>query len=274
MQRRTRSPRTAAWPWGSVLALVSVPVPSGPAVAGAWTLAAGDGQAIASAIFSRGERYFDERGRLIPEPSYRKFELPIWVEYGLTDRLTVIASPSLRQVELGSPEESRAFGAGYTELGSRLLLWENGAQVVSVQATARIPGTRRAESPADVGWTGSEADLRILWGTSFEVGPWPAFADVQAAYRSRGGGPADEVRLDLTVGVRPFPRWTLLLQSFNTVSVGPAAEGFGELRSHQVSLSVAYTIGSVTFQAGGLATVAGRNFLEERGLVGGVWYRF
>ena len=247
---------------------------SGEAVAAAWTLPAGDGQAIVGGAFLKGDRYFDARGKLIPEAAYRKFELPILLEYGLTDRVTLIAAPSALNVSVATEPASRYSGAGYTDLGARVRLWSSDTDVISLQATTRLPGARDAANPAAVGWTDPEHDLRVLWGRSFAVGPWPAFLDGQLAYRLRAGGPADEIRVDVTLGARPAPQWLLLVQSFNTASVGAPSGIFAPLRSHKLSVSAAYTIGRWTLQLGAVASVAGRNMLRERGLLAALWVRF
>jgi protein XagA len=61
--------------------------------AGAWLLAPGEGQAILYSSFSDTTRAFDTQGRLIPVQQYRKFELGTYIEYGLTDWLTLAVSP-------------------------------------------------------------------------------------------------------------------------------------------------------------------------------------
>jgi protein XagA len=244
----------------------------GEALAGAWTLPVGEGQAIAVATFERGNRLFDAGGRVVPIRGYRKFELPLFLEYGATERLTLVASPSLLAVAAGSEPTYR--GPGYADLGARVRLWSEGAHVVSLQAIARLPGARDAADPAQWGWTDPETDIRALWGHGFEIFSRPAFVNAEAAYRIRAGAPADEIRIDLTFGLRPAPRWLVLVQSFSTISVGEAGRPFEPTRSHKMSLALAYSIGAWTFQVGAIATIAGQNALQERGFITGVWYRF
>jgi len=55
----------------------------------AWLLPPGDGQIITYSDFSDSTRAFDSHGNLIPVPSYQKFELGTYLEYGLTDWLSV-----------------------------------------------------------------------------------------------------------------------------------------------------------------------------------------
>ena len=77
---------------------------------GAWLLPPGDGQVIADTFFSDSNRAFDARGQLVPVPSYRKFELGTYIEYGLTNWLTLVASPSYDRIENPPP---RSFTMDY-----------------------------------------------------------------------------------------------------------------------------------------------------------------
>ena len=74
--------------------------------AGAWLMPPGEGQIIASTAFSGSARAFDANGRLIPVPSYDKFELGAYLEYGLTDWLTVIAAPAYDSIKQPAPAAS------------------------------------------------------------------------------------------------------------------------------------------------------------------------
>ena len=64
------------------------------AYAGAWTLPQGTGQAVVTTSASTASSGFDG-SRLAPTARYNKFELQGLAEYGITDRLTVIAAPGL-----------------------------------------------------------------------------------------------------------------------------------------------------------------------------------
>ena len=200
---------------GSALAFI----PSA-ALAGAWTLPENFGQLLAIGTASRAEKAFDDNGTAQTTPRYSKVELQALMEYGVTDWLTAILSPGMQHVAVGPPTDAHRTGFGTSELGARVRLWQGDfpggrSWVVSGQATVRIPGTFDANNPAAVGYTGFETDLRVLFGTGFALGAWPAFIDLQLGQRFRSGGPPNETRIDVTFGVRPAPQWLVLAQSFN-----------------------------------------------------------
>jgi hypothetical protein len=245
------------------------------ALAGAWTLPAGTGQATVSGTMSSADRAFDTSGALQPVPRYNKFELQGWIEYGLTDRFTAIVAPGLQHVDIAAPADAQRTGLGYTEWGGRYSLLQGTSWVFSGQATMRLPGTNDISNPAGIGYTGIETDLRALFGTSFAVYGMPAFLDLQFAQRFRAGGPPNEFRADATFGIRPAERWLLLAQSFNVFSEGPGSPPFASYEYFKLQLSAIYALAPAwSVQAGGFTAYAGRNALQENGLVLGVWHRF
>ena len=244
-----------------------------PAFAGPWPLEKGKGQAIATFYYSDSPKGFDGNGDVIDMRDYTKTELYLLMEYGVTDDLTVIVTPSLRDVTVENGQDSK--GLGYTDVGARYRVFHKDGMVVSLQGLARIPGDSRRDVLAQVGNTDAEYDLRMLVGDTFKVGKGYAFLDVQGAYRFRTGNPPDEYHADVTLGYRPVPQLMFLAQSFNTISNG---SGEGVFRSYNYSnaqLSAVYDISpKVSVQLGALGTIAGKNALRERGLFTGLWFHF
>jgi hypothetical protein len=242
--------------------------------AGAWPERAGQGQLILSLTDSGGDHDFLASGHVSTGTSYRKLEGSAFLEYGLTDWLTLVAAPVLLGVRTEAPA-ARYDGLGQSGAGIRARIWQAAATVLSVQAMAYLPGPRQRGNPAQIGYTDAETDWRLLAGHSFALGGWQGFSDVELAWRTRAGAPADEVHLDLTLGVRARPRLLLMLQSFTTVTVGPAHPPFLPGRWTKLEASVVYDLTPRwSVQLGALTTVLGVNALRERGFVGGVWYRF
>jgi protein XagA len=259
---------------GCVIAVGLVVVPTA-AFAGAWTLEAGKAQAIVTATPSSADQAFDGSGNLRSVPRYSKTELQALFEYGVTDRFTAILSPSLQRVGIDPPFAAQRTGLGYTDFGGRLSIAKGESWVFSLQSTFRLPGTFDKSNSAAIGYTDPELDIRALFGYSFKAGTWPTFVDVQLAQRFRYNGPPDEFRADFTVGIEPHKRWLLLAQSFNVVSEGAGTWGLPSFNYHKAQLSAVYFVTpAVSVQLGGYTTYAGRNALQENGVVLSGWYKF
>ena len=260
----------------AVCALVAVGTRGvGAALASAWNPAAGTGLAVLDVANAGGAVYFNGSGRLTPTRSYAKTEASAYVEYGLTERLMFVARPSFDLVSLGDPAGGTYRGFGGASVGAQYQALVYGPAVVAVQGSVALPGTGSRADPAEIGNTAREADLRALAGLSFPLGPYPAFLDVQQAYRLRSGGAAAQWHSDVTVGFRPIPRLLVMALSAVVVPTGPGTPWLPSARSAKLGIEVAYDLSaawSLTLRAS--TTVYGRDALRERGLAAGLWYRF
>lgn len=252
-------------------ALAAAAAAAAPAAAGPWTMADGKGRVIVTAIYSHAPKIYGPDGNPAPAPDYDQYQIFFQGEYGITDRLTLLAAPSLRRVEVEGGDNTS--GLGYTELGARYKLLDQDQFVLSLQGTTLIPGVRRRDNIAQIGSTDTQVDVRVQAGYSFDLGNTPGFASAEGGYRLRGDGQPDEFRLDATVGIKPAARLTLLANAFNTWSNGRGP--FGSYRYSNVYAGAVYEVtDTVAVQLGGLATVTGRNALRERGVYIGLWLKF
>ena len=258
-----------------LLLLLSAALVPQAAGGGAWLAPEGHGQVIVTGSVSAATSAFDSAGHLQSTPRISKTELQALIEYGLTDWLTAMAIPSLQHVGIAAPTDAQRTGFGNSEFGARARVMQQDNWVLSAQGTVRVPGTLDTGNPAAVGSTGFDVDLRGLFGLSFALGGLPAFVDVQLAQRFRAGGPPSEARVDLTFGLRTAPQWLVLVQQFNVVSEGSGRAPFMSNNYHKLQLSLVYDLAPQwSLQGGAFTTFAGRNALQENGLVTGVWYRF
>jgi hypothetical protein len=258
-----------------LLLLLSTCLISHVANAGAWLAPEGHGQLVVTGSASAATEAFDSGGSPKSTPRYSKTELQALMEYGVTNWLTAIALPSLQHVDIAAPADASRTGAGNSEFGARGRIMQQDNWVLSAQGTVRVPGTFDNGNPAAVGYTGFDVDLRALFGASFVLGGLPTFVDVQLAQRFRTGGPPSEARLDLTLGLRTAPQWLLLMQQFNVVSEGAGRAPLTSNNYHKLQMSVVYDLAPQwSLQGGAFTTFAGRNALQENGLITGVWYRF
>lgn len=243
--------------------------------AGAFLQEEGHGQILAIGTFTPSATYFDGRGALFHGGAYRKAELPVVVEYGLRDDVTLLFGASLLSVSAGAAPSFDYHGLGGATFGARMKLFAAPEMVVSFQAVAKVADVVDDGSPATVGQTDNQFDLRLLMARSFQLAGYPAFVDVQAGYRYRAGAPPSEWVLDLTFGIRPQPRWLVLVQNFNVASDGRGGPGFPATRYSKAQASIVYEFAEGwSVQAGLLTTFAGLNAWREQGAVLGVWRRF
>jgi protein XagA len=172
-------------------------------VGGAWLMPPGDGQVIVDTFFSDSTYAFDANGHLIPVPSYRKFELGSYIEYGLTNWLTLVASPSYDRIQNPPPGQSYN-GLGESEIAARVGLYRTDTSVLSLQAGLRTPGGSFADSlgPFEVRRAAS-LDVRGMAGRNVVVAAMEGFVEAQAGYRFYAAGQPGEWRIDLTMGCVP-----------------------------------------------------------------------
>ncbi len=242
--------------------------------AGAYLLPEGYGQFIAGIGFSEGSRRFDSTGRAVPSPAYRKVIASGYVEYGLKPWLTIIAAPTLAR-ENGVASNT-VTGSDSSAVGGRLRLWAAPDRVLSVQVLVQpplAPGDRAAQLAVG-GARNFAVDTRLMYAQSFSVFGRPAFVDVAPGIRARSDPFPTEVRLDVTLGVRPVPQLLFLLQSFLSLAP-PSGPQIPRTEYDKLQASLVYDISPRwSVQLGGFRTIAGRNEVRETGPFGAVWVRF
>ncbi len=103
--------------------------------------------------------------------------------------------------------------------GARVALLRSEGFILTAQANAARSMERGVPALERSYWPRAEVDARMLAGYNFQLGALPAFVEAQAGYRWRNGRHADDVRADVTIGVRAHERLQILLQSFNAIAV-------------------------------------------------------
>lgn len=248
--------------------LLAAPV----AMAGAWPQAADTMEVIAGASYSESDSGFD--GRVGgSDPKYRKLEVAPLFSWGWRPDTTISFQPAWQSLKADNAAGGSDKGAGLAdaEFAVRQVVWQDGSDVISLQPLLRVPlGYDKNDQPA-LGSGKVDGEFRALYGHGFDGG----FVDAQIGYRLRGGPPADEVRLDLTLGYRPDADWLLLAQSFNAVSVGDPGAGYGDIRRYKVQLSAVRRLtDDVGLQFGLSKAIGGTNAGGERMALLALWWRF
>ncbi len=245
----------------SLFVFVSLPTASW---AGAWTLAAGRGQIIAEASYSRARTKFGGDAT-----SFEKEFVKTTAEYGISDTVTLFVVP---EYVWASQDDyaARDYSIGG---GMRARLFSD-AGVLSLQASYLRAGAFAA-TVSDRGDSSREFETRLLYGTNFTLFGIAGFADAEAGWRKISGSRPDEVVGDGSVGLSTSEDSELLVQSFNIVSAGRAAAPFAAYRLHKVALSAVDRISEHwSLQSGGFFSYAGRNVVAERGFFVALWMDF
>ncbi|HEX2592456.1 MAG TPA: hypothetical protein VHL34_13220 [Rhizomicrobium sp.] len=240
------------------------------AFAGAWTLPEGGLQIIAGPTYATADAAFDNDGDLAIPVSYNKLLLKAYVQYGLWDRLTLFADPEFAIAHetpaIGKKSEAKdvAFGGG-----ARFRLTD-AIGTLSLEASGKTAGAFNL-SVSSNGVSGSQGEVRLLYGSNFSLSDRDAFLDVQVGHRWVSGGRPNEVPIDVTLGWHYAPKWILMLQSFNIVS-GSARAPYSYYRSHKLEFSAVYNFSEkYGVQFGAYTSPAGQNALQERGVAVSLW---
>jgi hypothetical protein len=244
-----------------------------PAIA-AWTQPKGEGLAILTFGHYVAEEAFDRAGERHKMARFAKQELRAYMVYGLTDRLTLGIEPTLRRVRTAYAPPQSGWAEG--DLFARYLLWQGGEAVLSAQALVKIPSSDERLTEPGRETRDIDTEGRVLFGSNLTLFGLPGFGVAEAAFRRRFGAAADEMRADLTLGLRPWPRWTLLAQSFNIVSMRnaqtPEAPDFDQYKAQG---SVVYDLTTrIGLQAGAFTEYAGRNVGAGHSVFLALWLRF
>ena len=126
-----------------------------------------------------------------PPANQSRFDAQTYVQFGLTDTLTVYGETAFEHYAIGQPTPNTYNGLDYSGLGLRQKLWSTGEWIFSGEATAFIPGAHDSHAPAQEGNTG-RAGKRVStlaatsrWLQSPALVGFPASAQFQASSTPR-----------------------------------------------------------------------------------------
>ncbi len=228
----------------------------------------GQTQAILKYERGRADEGFDAREDRQDIRQVRDDDVRVFVEHGLTDRLTL-------QLDGGYTRGEDGFNAGEGRGPlSGGLRWtphvgRGGREVVSVYAGATALGEGRNSAYLAPGAGDYDGEFRVYYGRSALVLGREGFVDLQAAYLARAGAP-DEGRIDATAGWEVRRDWLVLAQMYAGRADAPGIDPYWV----KLEFGVVRRLGSWSLQAGWRDTAAGRLTPAEGGPVLAVWRRF
>jgi len=280
-----RSPGQAGLLWLSLWLLVAPCARL--AEAGPWVQEKGHGILIWNLFaYQATERFGLDRERepLGENGRFRSLTFQGWLEVGLTNRWTWIATgsvPALSYRDRWMSESAVALGDFQTGVRRGLRNPERGWQV-AVQTLIKAPAYRAGVRPRP-GNGQMDWEVSLLAGRSFPVSRLWGYTAFESGYRKRWGRPDDQWRSEAAAGIHLHPRLTLSAQLFTTYSVGgfafresatnPLVEPNYDLVKGFATVNVGLTR-SIRVQAGYGADLAGRNTGAGRTWVLGLWKNF
>lgn len=249
----------------------------------AWLQSEGEGLIISSLSDYISDARFDDFGIRAPDRAYRKQELSLYGVYGLMDGLTVGAQPAFYRLSVqpaAMVTRKSMLGLSYIEIFARTRILAGDFWIVSAQALVKLPGARAVDREPLLESASRDVEARLLFGRSGRFAKKllnvEYFSSVEAGYRARDRRVADQWRADATFGFRPFQKYQIILQGFNTISTSRADDSDPtayDLYKAQISLvrDLPHNMG---LQAGWFTEYAGRNTGAGNAFFMAVWSRF
>ncbi len=198
------------------------------AFAAAWT------QPPGSSFTSQSTKFFTTELTSDNELPFRKITATSYIEYGLIEGLTIGGELDYAQRPDGAEES-------LVSAFVRTRLWKGDSDVLSAQVGGSYPVL--SALAADNSARDVTPDLRIGLaygrGLAWGAGAW---AEAFLSFRKRLKSPADEIKLDLTLGYRPTDNIVILAQAFGTFGLrneGPFGANYDALK---LSVSAGYKV--------------------------------
>lgn len=190
-----------------LLAALTCAVCATHAYAGAWTQEKGAGLLIGQVTYFSSDQYYDLDGTTIDQPSFRKYELQPYAEYGLKDWLTVGGSAYLQRVSQAGDDN---YGLGDPELFARARLWQSADEVVAVQPLLKLPSYFGESGLPRGGSRSVDTELSLLYGRSGTQWGLPYYTDMRLGYRTRTRDLNPQWRVDVAMGVMLTEHWQII----------------------------------------------------------------
>ncbi len=256
---------------------------SSNAYSAAWLQKSGDWQVISNFNYYSTSSYFNSDGDSLPQKKFIKGEVNPYIEYGLTDKLTVGISPSFQYLlQNDSADKSQNnYGLADSEVFLRKKIWNDYSSVLSLQGLVKIPGPYSTGQIPTLGLKQYDVEARILYGKNLLINYYKPYINLEVAYRKRMEEPSDEFRFDTSVGLNLTDNYMILGQVFNVYSLGDIGnQKFITVNSFDYSLSkvqlsaVKKLSERLSLQLGVYKNIWGRNTGKGGGILVSLWKKF
>jgi len=229
------------------------------AMAGAWTLEPKARQIISTSLIDRADRVLGPDIDTDGNPNFSKLESGLYIEQGLTQRVTLVGQSAYQTVSFNNGVEQISFsGFSNSSIGLRYGVRQSDKDAFSVEFHS--------------------IELRGLYGRNVSVFGKSGFAEIQLAGRRRLNDDPFEIRSDGTLGVQVSDKLLVLAQGFymqNNGTLSDLMDPVFETRSLKGQASFVYWVKPrLGLQIGAIRTIIGRNVVDEEALLLGLWRKF
>jgi hypothetical protein len=246
------------------------------AQAGAWPQPEGETEAIVSVAHSLAHRAFDPTGNAVSRGRFRKIETQLYVEHGLTDRVTLVGEVAR------SSDTTEAFNRQFddtsfrrVELGARAYLFTWKETLYSLDAIAALQAASGGDDPAASQSGDVDYEFGLSTGAPFTFWGLNGFNAQRFAYRYRPGLRPSEASVDVTIGLKWGPDWITMLKSTTENSIGRTPSPRGHYWSSKAEVSIVHRLEpGFAIETSTFRTFLGRNVLKETGFKVAFWYGF
>lgn len=198
------------------------------ALAAAWTRTPGSSFTSQSTKFFTTELTGDE------DLPFRKITATSYIEYGLFEAVTIGGELDYAMRADGA-EESLASGF------VRARLWKSDSDVLSGQVSAGYPVLSALASDNSARDVTPDLRVGLAYGRGLAWGAG-AWAEAFLSFRKRFKSPADEIKLDVTLGYRPTDDFVFLAQAFGTLGLRNESAFGANYDALKLSVSAGYRI--------------------------------
>ncbi len=172
--------------------------------AGAWTMAKGHLYSrLAFNYYYSDEKFTNGGGKkdFKWNGKFKDYNVSLYVEYGITDRLTVLTSLYYKKIKKEDDFiKMTTYGIGDIDFGVKFNVFKGKKGVFSIQGLVKIPDAYDEDDELPLGNGQYDYELKALMG--FSLWPTiPGYMNFELGYRWRTEEPADELRYLVEFGM-------------------------------------------------------------------------
>ena len=243
--------------------------------AGAWPQPVDHIQIILPVSTTHATKTYDAQGKLIRRNRYTKDELSPYLEYGLTQHITLVGQLSLLREQtswLGETIADRSLSE--IKFGARLALGKWQDTYFSLQPQIIWHGAKNQSDPFASRRGDIDGEFAITLGRHFKLLGLDGFSDNLIGIDIRPASRPSAMIVNLTIGLNLDARTKVMLKS-ESYSTFTKSSASSQTRSNKLGLSLVRRLDkTVSIEVGAMRSLNGQNTIQEKSMRVALWYDF